>query len=235
MRKTEKSKFLIIIPCYNESENIISLLLEIERFQKDIDVLVIDDGSTDNSVQLIKEFKRANLLVLPFNMGIGSCVQTGYIWAYENGYDYTIRLDGDGQHHPRDIQKHIDLLLSGESDLTIGSRYLEVRETDGYLSSFLRRQGIRYVSSLIHFLTRQKISDPTSGFVGCNRKVLQVFSSSFPHDYPEPEAIMLVKKCCGQITEIPVSMRSRQNGKSSIGPFASIYYFIKMTLALIAF
>jgi glycosyltransferase involved in cell wall biosynthesis len=235
MEKTNQFKFLIVIPCYNEGGSIAKLLGEINRFHNDIDILVVDDGSTDDSAQKVKAVEGVNLLSLPFNMGIGSCVQTGYIWAYENGYDFAVRLDGDGQHHPEDIQKHVDLLLSGECDFTIGSRYLDGKKKDGYFPSFVRRLGIHYISNLIFLMTGHRISDPTSGFIGCNRRVLEVFSNYFPHDYPEPEAILLVKKFGGQIMEIPVTMRSRQNGKSTIGTLASFYYFIKMTLALIAF
>ncbi len=233
MGKNDKTKFLIVIPCFNESGYIAKLLSEIKRSREDMDILVVDDGSTDDSNQKIRTFQDVNLLTLPYNMGIGSCVQTGYIWAYENGYDYVIRLDGDGQHHPEDIQKHVDLLLSGECDYTIGSRYLDGSKEGGYFPTFVRRQGIRYISSLIFLITGHKISDPTSGFVGCNRRVLEVFSDYFPHDYPEPEAILLVKKVGSQIMEVPVTMRSRQNGKSTIGTLASVYYFVKMTLALI--
>ncbi len=225
---------LILIPCHNESASIGHLLDEIKALHEHLDVLVINDGSTDDSLAVIQQRKHVTLLSLPYRSGIGTAVQTGFQWALKKDYDAVIRLDGDGQHPPADIPKHLSTLQLGQADMVIGSRFLEAHEI-GYTSTFPRRIGIYYLRHLLKLLTGQMVYDPTSGFISCNRKVIKLFAEYYPYDYPEPEAIQWVKQCGGRIVEIPTSMRKRLAGKSKITSLDSLYYFIKVSLALLLF
>ncbi len=225
-------RVLILIPCHNESESIGHLLDEIEAMHKELDILVINDGSTDSSSEVIRSYQHVELINLPYNTGIGATVQTGFQWALKNNYDAVIRLDGDGQHPPADIPGHLDALLHDKADLIIGSRFIKSHEI-GYTSTFSRRMGIYYLRGLLKLLTGQMIYDPTSGFISCNRKVIEWFAEYYPYDYPEPEAIQRIIQCGGRVIEIPTSMRKRLAGKSKISTLDSLYYFIKVSLALI--
>ncbi|MCF6263391.1 MAG: glycosyltransferase family 2 protein [Xanthomonadales bacterium] len=227
-------RVLILIPCHNESESIGHLLDEIKDLHKHLDVLVINDGSTDNSLDVIRQRAHVKVLNLPYNTGIGATVQTGFQWALKNDYDAVIRLDGDGQHPPADIPAHLKALEQDQADMIIGSRFLKAHNI-GYQSTLPRRLGIYYLRHLLKLLTGQRIFDPTSGFISCNRKVIRWFAEYYPYDYPEPEAIQRVKQCDGRILEIPTSMRKRLAGKSKISTTDSFYYFIKVSLALIMF
>ncbi len=227
-------RVLILIPCHNESESIGLLLDEIKDLHRDLDVLVINDGSTDDSLDVIRQRAYVKVLNLPYNTGIGATVQTGFQWAFKNDYDAVIRLDGDGQHPPADIPAHLQALEQDQADMIIGSRFLKTHNI-GYQSTLPRRLGIYYLRHLLKLLTGQRIFDPTSGFVSCNRKVIRWFAEYYPYDYPEPEAIQRVKQCGGRIVEIPTTMRKRLAGKSKISTSDSFYYFIKVSLALIMF
>jgi glycosyltransferase involved in cell wall biosynthesis len=222
-------KILIIIPAYNEEHNISRLLSKLLFLNKAYDILVINDHSKDNT-SIICENEGIRVIDLPCNLGIGGAVQTGYKYAKSYKYDIAIQVDGDGQHNPEFLSVLIAPLLSGEADLVIGSRYID---KVGFQSTALRRVGINYFSKLIQLLIKQKITDPTSGFRACNSKVISLFSEYYPIDYPEPESIVFVKRSGFKILEVPVIMEERLGGVSSIRSFKSIYYMIKVTLAII--
>lgn len=222
-------KILIIIPAYNESENIPSLLQELNACEKcEYDILVVNDYSKDNTSIICRNFN-VEVIDLPCNLGIGGAVQTGYKYATQNNYDFAVQVDGDGQHNPTYISELLKPLINQTADLVIGSRYLK---REGFQSTILRRIGIRYFTNLIYILTKNKITDPTSGFRACNSKVIDLFSNNYPQDYPEPESIVYLLRNKMRVLEVPVIMNERKNGISSINPIRSIYYMIKVTLAV---
>lgn len=222
-------RILTVIPAFNEEKNIKKVIRDIRYHNPDIDILVINDGSTDNT---FKEARAAGAMVisLPHNLGIGGAVQTGYIFANRRGYDVAIQLDGDGQHNPKDLMKLVELIKNNEVDLVIGSRFLE---KTNYKSSFMRGVGIRFFSKLVSLLCGTSFYDTTSGYRAANRKVIDLFSKYYPKDYPEVETIVYASKRGIRVREVPVDMNERQGGKSSITPLKSIYYMIKVTFALI--
>ncbi|MCR4436501.1 MAG: glycosyltransferase family 2 protein [Clostridiales bacterium] len=221
-------KVLVIIPAFNEEKSIAGVIREVKGNCK-ADILVVDDGSTDSTAQVaLKE--GVKVVSLPFNLGIGGAVQTGYIYANENNYDIAVQVDGDGQHDPSYLDELVAPILNEKYDMVIGSRY--VQETS-YKSTLSRRVGMVFFSWLLYFLTGKRIKDTTSGFRAVNRKIIRYFSSSYPTDYPEVDVIVrLFRKNC-TILEVPVEMKERQGGKSSITPLKSIYYLIKVSLALL--
>ena len=222
-------KVLIIIPAYNESLSIVSVVEEVKSYG--YDYLVINDGSTDDTLDVCIK-NNIQVLNLVKNLGIGGAVQAGHKFAYENGYDVDIQFDGDGQHDALYLSKMLSQVEKG-SDLVIGSRFLS--STDGFQSTFMRRVGIKWLSWLIYVLSKQKITDPTSGLRAANRKTIELFCKTYPIDYPEPESIVEALNANLSITEIPVKMRERSEGKSSIDIFSSVYYMIKVSLAIIIF
>jgi glycosyltransferase involved in cell wall biosynthesis len=226
-------KVLAIIPAFNEEKSIARVIEEISMVglssQLNITALVINDCSTDNTANIISEINCIGLN-LPVNLGIGGAVQTGYKYALGNDFDFAVQVDGDGQHPPEYIPDLLNELQTKNLDVIIGSRYL-IR--DGFQSSFMRRMGILYFKWLNKLLTGLTILDSTSGFRMLNRKALSCLAENYPDEYPEPEAIILYKKFHLKTGEIPVKMRERQGGKSSINAFASVYYMIKVSLAII--
>ena len=220
-------KKLIIIPAYNEAKNIVNLLDKLKR-KNDYDVVVINDCSTDNTAAVCEEYG-AVVIDLPFNLGIGGAVQTGYKYALKNGYDVAIQVDGDGQHDPEWLDELIKVLSLEQNDMVIGSRFIEEK---GFQSTWLRRWGIRYFTWLIQWLTKTKITDPTSGFRACNKEIIRYFAAQYPRDYPEPETIISLSRLGYRIVEIPVVMHERQEGVSSINSLRAIYYMVKVTLAI---
>ncbi|GMB01249.1 glycosyltransferase family 2 protein [Pelosinus sp. IPA-1] len=223
-------KVLIIIPAYNEGENIRNLIWDLQKYNEfGYDILVINDGSTDDTARACRE-EGITVIDLPCNLGIGGAVQTGYLYAEKNSYDIAIQVDGDGQHSPEYISELIEPLRKEEVDLVIGSRYIN---GIGFQSTRIRRIGIKFFTLLIWFLTRQCFTDPTSGFRACNKKVIQLFARNYPKDYPEPESLVFLKRYSCKIIEKPVVMKSRCNGESSINIIQSIYYMIKVTLAIL--
>lgn len=222
-------KRLIIIPAFNEADNIESLISEIARLDYACDYVIIDDGSLDDT-RAICNRNNLTYIHLPINSGIGVAVQTGYKYAFENGYDIAIQIDGDGQHGVGYLQKVVNPIEKGECDIAIGSRFLEKK---GFQSSFSRRVGIVFLSNLIWICTGVKVRDVTSGFRAVNKKFIDVYARDYSSDYPEPEAIVTAVMCRGKIKEIPVEMRERQNGSSSINMWRSFYYMIKVTLAIL--
>lgn len=222
-------KVLVIIPAYNEQANILETIRDLDTYYPEIDRVVINDASQDKTKEILQE-NNVNFIDLPVNLGIGGGVQTGYLYAYENGYDVAIQMDGDGQHCASELDKIIRPIIDGTADVVIGSRFLT---GEGFQSSFMRRLGINFLSNLIWCCTRQRIHDVTSGFRAVNRKFIEIFSKEYAQDYPEPEAIVAVSKYGGKISEVPVIMRERQNGESSISTIKSLYYMIKVSLAII--
>jgi glycosyltransferase involved in cell wall biosynthesis len=203
----------------------------IRRFAPDFDVLVVDDGSPDATAEHARA-AGATVLRLPFNLGIGGAMQAGYLYARENGYEVAVQVDGDGQHDPRFIHELL-ARLSGEPGLNMvtGSRFLEPA-SDGYRSSAVRRIGIRVFSRVVSLITRRRVSDPTSGFRMTDRRGIELFARDYPHDYPEIEAILLMHAHRLNSCEIPVVMRPRTTGTSAISSTQSVYYMIKVLLAV---
>lgn len=222
-------KKIIIIPAYNEEENIERTVKAIQKSAQGFDYVIINDCSTDNTRKICEE-KEFNIVNLPINLGIGGAVQTGYKYAYENGYDVAVQVDGDGQHDPEFLNTMADYLIEHQVDMVIGSRFIEKK---GFQSSITRRMGIKFFSGLIKILTGKTITDPTSGLRMIGRNVMEIFSRDYPRDYPEPESIVAVLRKNMKIEEIPVVMLERQGGVSSISPKKSIYYMIKVTLAIL--
>jgi glycosyltransferase involved in cell wall biosynthesis len=222
-------KKLIIIPAYNESEAILSTVETIRREAPDFDYLVVNDCSTDSTKQILEEH-RLNFLDLPVNLGIGGAVQTGYMYAYRHGYDMAVQVDGDGQHDPAFLKTMADHLENHHCDMVIGSRFIR---KEGFQSSRARRMGIQWFSWLIRRMTGVTITDPTSGLRMVGRKGMELFSKDYPRDYPEPETIVTLLNRNLKIEEIPVIMRERQGGTSSINLKKSVYYMVKVSLAIL--
>lgn len=222
-------KKLIIIPAYNESENIKDTVENIKANAPDFDYVVINDCSTDNTLDILKSHNY-NYVSLPINLGIGGAVQTGYKYAKEFDYDVAVQVDGDGQHDPVFLNYMADYLQEHELDMVIGSRFID---KEGFQSSFMRRVGINYFTGLIRLLTGKKITDPTSGLRMAGKKVINLFADNYPVDYPEPETAVTAINNGMKIEEIPVIMKERQGGVSSITLKKSVYYMVKVTLAII--
>lgn len=222
-------KKLIIIPAYNESANIEKTVRDIEENAKGFDYVIINDCSTDNTREIC-EAKGFNIVNLPINLGIGGAVQTGYQYAVRYGYELAVQVDGDGQHDPQFLKQMADYMENHDVDMVIGSRFIE---KEGFQSSFMRRVGITYFTGLIKLCTGKKITDPTSGLRMAGRRVIRMFADSYPKDYPEPESVVSALRKGYRVDEIPVVMRARQGGESSITMKKSVYYMIKVTLAIL--
>ena len=222
-------KKLIIIPAYNEESNIVKTVTAIQKDAKDFDYVIINDCSTDRTRQICEE-KKYNIVNLPINLGIGGAVQTGYKYALEHSYDVAVQVDGDGQHDPEFLNKMADYLIEHNWDMVIGSRFIEC---EGFQSSKLRRTGIIFFSKLIKILTRVEITDPTSGLRMVGKNVISLFAQDYPRDYPEPESVVAVIRRNMRVEEIPVVMKEREGGVSSISMKKSVYYMIKVTLAIL--
>lgn len=222
-------KKLVIIPAYNESASIKKTVEEIKDKASDFDYVVINDCSTDNTRQICEE-NNFNIINLPINLGIGGAVQTGYRYAYNEGYDYAVQVDGDGQHDPNFLNRMALYLKEKNIDMVIGSRFIE---KEGFQSSGARRLGIRYFTALIKLLTKKVITDPTSGLRMVNRDVMKIFAYDYPKDYPEPESVVAILRQGKRVEEIPVVMRERNGGVSSISLKKSVYYMVKVSLAIL--
>jgi glycosyltransferase involved in cell wall biosynthesis len=220
---------LIIIPAYNEERNIGKVLDDIRAHVPDADVVVINDGSTDATAAIASGYG-ITVLSIPYNVGIGAAMQTGYRYALKKGYDIAIQFDGDGQHRADQVTAIRASLLAAEGDMVIGSRFLGEK---GYRPGLARHSGIKILSWTISLLIGHLITDPTSGFRAVNRKVIGFFSTHYPDDYPEPEAVVLLKRAGFKIAEVPVLMRERQTGKSSITPLKAFLYMTKVLLAIL--
>jgi glycosyltransferase involved in cell wall biosynthesis len=220
---------LIIIPAYNEAENLPAVLADLHRFCPEAIPLIVNDCSTDDTPSILSGLG-VDYLSLPVNLGIGGGVQTGYRYALANGYDVAVQFDGDGQHMAEYIHALLEPLEEGRADFVVGSRFLE---KEGFQSSAMRRIGIRFLSRLIYRLCGLRVLDVTSGMRAVNREMIAFFAEHYAQDYPEPEAILSAGLQGARILEAPVRMRERQGGKSTINPLRSAYYMVKVTLALL--
>lgn len=230
------NKIILIIPAFNEEDSILNVCNKIKSYKgenKDInlDYIVINDGSKDNTGKICKD-NNINCINLINNLGIGGAVQTGYKYAYNNGYDIAVQFDGDGQHDIGYLKKLIESILKNDSDMVIGSRYIKGQESS-FRSTKIRIVGKNIISFFIKIFAKLKITDPTSGFRAVNKKVLKEFVDYYPYDYPEPESIVYILKKGYRVKEVPVSMNERMEGKSSIDMFKSIHYMIKVNLSII--
>ncbi len=224
------SSYLGVIPAYNEAETIGRVIHSLREHVPGVDVLVVDDGSTDRTGQIAQN-AGATVVRHPFNLGIGGAVQTGFVFAQENGYDYMVQVDGDGQHCPEEIGKLSDAMLDDPSlDMVCGSRFMTKGE--GYPAPISRRTGIHIFAFLLSRLVGQRVSDPTSGFRLYNRRGIALFARDYPHDYPEVEAVLMVHHHRLRMREVPVRMLARGGGISSIRSGKSAYYMIKVLLAI---
>jgi glycosyltransferase involved in cell wall biosynthesis len=224
------NKILIIVPAYNEAENIRGVIHKLRSVNDQWDVLVINDCSTDNTSAIARETGHAKVLDLPFNLGIGGCVQTGFRYARKYNYDFALQFDGDGQHSAEEIDKLLAIVVNKEADAAIGSRFRQ--KNDGFRSSFFRRIGIRVFELFSYLLIRQRITDHTSGFRAYNQKVLYFLADHYPDDYPEPEVVILLGKNGFKIKETFTQMHERKGGVSSIPLTRGPYYMIKVMLAM---
>jgi len=217
-----------IVPAYNEERNIRRLLAELASLDPGLEVVVVSDGSTDRTVSVARD-AGAHVVELPFNLGIGGAVQTGFRYAWERGYELAVRLDGDGQHDPGQLPAVVAPIVAGEADLAIGSRFLAV---GGYRSSAARRIGIRVLAGVVSLIARERLTDTTSGFQAMNRRAIALFAADLPRDYPEVEGLVMAIRHRIRVREVPVTMREREHGSSSIGTLGSVYYMIKVLLAI---
>lgn len=222
-------KTLIIIPAYNESENIERVLQNLSDIEEKVDYLVVNDCSKDNTKEILDRIG-ANYISFPVNLGIGGAVQAGYIYARDHGYDIAIQMDGDGQHKPEFIKDLIQPIKDGEVDSVIGSRFID---NEGFQSSALRRFGINFLSNLIKMVCGKRVYDVTSGFRAVNKEYIDFFAREYAQDYPEPEAIVTSVLYGARIKEVPVIMSERLGGTSSISGLRSAYYMVKVSIAIV--
>ena len=227
-------KVLMIIPAYNEEKSIVNTvnMIRSTKLKKHtLDYIVVNDGSSDNTKNECLN-NNINFIDLPVNLGIGGAVQAGYKYALYNDYDIAIQFDGDGQHDASYIEKLVKEISNG-NDIVIGSRF--VSDLSEFKSTAVRRVGINFLSRLIKICTKRRIYDPTSGFRACNKKIIKEFASDYPIDYPEPDTIVTIIKKGYKVSEIPVKMNERKEGKSSLNSniFKPLYYMIKVSIAII--
>jgi glycosyltransferase involved in cell wall biosynthesis len=228
-------RVLVIVPAFNESENIRAVVASIrsaatELTQDTIDIAVVNDGSVDQTAAVARD-AGAYVLDLPFNLGIGGAVQTGFKFAHDLKYDAAVQIDGDGQHDPKYLGAVLEPLRSGSADVVIGSRFMQ--NNGGFRSTSMRRMGIRIFRWVNSMILRQRMTDNTSGFRSYNHTALAVVAEHYPTDYPEPESAVMLGKAGFRIVEVPVRMRERQGGQSSITFWRSGYYMIKVLLAIL--
>ena len=225
-----KNNILLIIPAFNEEKSIkktIDLVLT-----TGYDYVIINDGSSDHTEQILKQ-NHYNFINLSSNLGIGGAVQTGYKYAHENNYDIAIQFDADGQHDITYLKPLIQPILDGKADLTIGSCFID-KSLKNQRSSSIRRLGIKYLSSTIKLFSGKRIYDPTSGFRAANRRVIQLFASDYPLEYPEPISnYQLLRSRHYKIKEVPVKMNKRAAGRSSIHSWKSVYAAINVFLSIL--
>ena len=219
---------IAVVPAYNEANAVAGVIAELRAFDRDLAVVVVDDGSKDDTAA-VAAAAGAKVLRLPYNLGIGGAVQTGHQYARDQGFDIAIQVDGDGQHDPAELPKLLAPIVAGDADMVVGSRFAG---EESYRSSAVRRIGIVILAKVVSMLVRQRITDPTSGFRAVNRRALELFAGDYPHDYPEAEATVLAHRHRLRVAEVPVRMRPRAGGTSSIGGIYSLVYMSKVLLAL---
>jgi hypothetical protein len=225
----QAQRVLVIVPAYNEEDSLGKVISEIRQTVPGADVLVVNDGSKDATPDVAAGYG-AIVLSLPYNLGIGATMQTGFIFARNKGYDVAVQVDGDGQHDPQEIPLLVEELNRTSADVVVGSRYIEDR---GYITPTIRRLGIVILAGIISLIIRQRITDPTSGFRASNRRAIHFCAEEYPFDYPEPEAVVTLTRAGLKVREVPVTMKPRYGGKSSITPFRSGYYMIKVIMAIL--
>jgi len=221
-------RILVVIPAYREGK-IIGAVVSAVREHFPYDILVVDDGSPDGTSAAARR-AGAVVLELPCNLGIGGAVQAAFLYARDHGYDAVARIDGDGQHEPRDIARVLEPVLQGKADAAIGSRFLGETE---YKGSIPRIFGIGFFRALVNLVTGYRVTDPTSGFFAINRRLIEFYSNHYPSDYPEVDAYILMHRLKARAVEVPVRMYERGEGKSSITPFRAMYYMVKVTLSFL--
>ena len=219
---------LVIVPAYNEQGAVGGVVRSVHEHVPGVPVLVIDDCSADDTI-LVARQAGAEVLTLPHHLGLGGCVQAGYKLAYELGFQYVIRVDGDGQHDPRDIPRIFEKLKTSGCEMVIGSRFVS---ENGSRTGTVRSLGIRFFRLVLRPILGKPVHDPTSGFVGVNRKALAVFSRSFPLDYPEIEALVVLQRRRFRFEEVPCTMHPRTTGRSSITAFKSLYYIFHVLMGV---
>ncbi|MDD5145058.1 MAG: glycosyltransferase family 2 protein [Candidatus Pacebacteria bacterium] len=222
-------KSIIIIPAYNEEENIGKVVRDVCKVNPEDDILVVNDGSSDRTGLTVKEIQKAKLINLPYNLGIGGAVQAGFKYAMGLNYDLVTRMDGDGQHQASEIKRIKEPVLKGEADVSIGSRFLDIASPKSILG---RRIGQKLIGLITSLVSGQKITDATSGFRCYNKKALALLTKFYPSDYPEPEEIIFLKKNKFKVRETGVLMKERKGGTSSLNVIKSIYYAIKVSLSI---
>jgi len=227
--KTGSSDTVIILPAFDEEESIGPLLREIHEYVPQLPVVVVNDGSADMTAEAAIR-NGAEVLDLPCNLGVGSAVQAGFRYAYEQGYKYAVRCDGDGQHPPVEIPRLLEGMREHQVDLIIGSRFLGERT---YAGTLVRYCGINALALILSIMCKKRVTDPTSGFQVLNHPLLHFFSRSYPIDYPEPEALALMRRQGYDFHEVPVAFRKRGAGRSSIRGWGTLYYILKVFLALL--
>ena len=219
---------LAIMPAFNEEGSIGAVIDEIRAFDPDLKIVVVDDGSGDRTSEIARS-RGVHVVTLPFNLGIGAAVQTGFRFARANNFDLAVQIDADGQHDPSELPAVLAPLLAGDADFVVGSRFTGDR---AFRSSFVRRLGIRLFALIVSAIARQRLTDTTSGFRAVNRRGIALFAADYPHDYPEVETTVMVVKHRLRVKEAPVRMRERTAGRSSITALRSFYYMFKVLLAL---
>ena len=219
---------LAIVPAFNEEKSIAAVIRELHDAEPELDVIVIDDGSSDRTAAVAAE-SGAQVVSLPYNVGIGGAVQTGYQYAVKHGFDLAVQVDGDGQHDPLEIARLVEPVLDDRADMVVGSRFAP---GGGYRGTPPRRVGIHLFAAIVSLIVRARVTDTTSGFRAVNRKAIELFASDYPHDYPEVEATVLLVRRGLRMMEVPVKMRVRETGSSSITTLRAGYYMIKVLLAL---
>lgn len=222
-------KIMVIVPAYNEGENIETVIGKL-RSTSEIDFVVINDGSSDDTEKILNDLKAPHVTLCQ-NLGIGGAMQTGYKYAWRNGYDVAVQFDGDGQHDEKHIEKIVAPIVTGEADLVIGSRFLGGENT--FRSSAMRRAGIRCLSGVLKMTTGVRVLDVTSGFRAIGREAMELFASKYPSDYPEPDSLASVLSAGLRVKEIPVVMHERMGGTSSIGGLSAVYYMVKVSIAIL--
>jgi glycosyltransferase involved in cell wall biosynthesis len=230
MRSISNLRKLAVVPAYNEAASVGDVVRNLHANAAEYDVVVVDDGSTDATARIADD-AGACVLRLPFNLGIGGAVQAGFKFALDNGYDFAVQVDGDGQHDPAEIDKLEETMRARKVDMVCGSRFLT--DDNKYPAPVSRRTGIHLFAFLLSRIVGQRVSDPTSGFRLINRRGISVFARDYPHDYPEVEAVLMVHWHRLRMCEVPVRMYTRHGGQSSIGGSGkSAYYMLKVLLAI---
>jgi glycosyltransferase involved in cell wall biosynthesis len=221
-------KRLAIVPALNEEDGVAGVIAEIRAFDPELEIVVVDDGSADRTSQ-VAAAAGAHVLRLPFNLGIGGAVQTGFRYAFEHGYQLVVRVDGDGQHDPSQLGPLLEPVLADEADIAVGSRFAGVA---GYRQSLSRNLANRLFALTASAVSGQRVTDPSSGFQVLNRRAIALFAADYPHEFPEVEATVMVARHRLRRVEVPVAMRQRVTGRSSIDFFHSVYFMAKVLLAL---